>query len=161
MGVSPLLVRGGFSPVNFWNSRWQEMHSVYIFEEIDAFNWSQKCRFLGWMFVPLKEKLKKSKLQSKCHKIKTRLTMPWQTLNTPVDVRITFICFSTIHVDSFFRTDLGLKTSWTDLLEDCFFIHYLKLVTSSTFQFRDEAQKKNMCVYGHPTDPINFNTEFG
>ena len=35
--------------------------------------------------------------------------MPWQTLNTPVDVRITFICFSTIHVDSFFRTDLGLK----------------------------------------------------
>jgi hypothetical protein len=86
--------------------------------------------------------------------------MSWQTLNTPVDVRITFICFSTIHVDSFFRTDLGLKTSWTDLLEDWFFIHYLKLVNSSTLKFRDMAKKNNMCVYGHPTDPINFNTEF-
>jgi hypothetical protein len=27
--------------------------------------------FLEWIFVPLKEKLKKSKLQSKCHKIRT------------------------------------------------------------------------------------------
>jgi hypothetical protein len=27
--------------------------------------------FLGWICVPLKEKLKKSKLQSKCHKIRT------------------------------------------------------------------------------------------
>ena len=23
------------------------------------------------------------------------------------------------------------------------------------------AKKNNMCVYGHPTDPINFYTEFG
>jgi hypothetical protein len=24
-----------------------------------------------------------------------------------------------------------------------------------------KAKKKNMCVYGHPTDPMNFYTEFG
>jgi hypothetical protein len=26
-------------------SRWQEMQSGHIFEENEAFNWSQKCRF--------------------------------------------------------------------------------------------------------------------
>jgi hypothetical protein len=36
--------------------------------------------FLGWIIVPLKEKLKKSKLQSKCHKIRTDWQCQWQQL---------------------------------------------------------------------------------
>ena len=35
----------GYSPWKFRNSRWQEMQSGHIFEENEAFNWSQKCRF--------------------------------------------------------------------------------------------------------------------
>jgi hypothetical protein len=31
--------------------------------------------FLGWIFVPRKDKLKKSKLQSKCHNIRTNLVV--------------------------------------------------------------------------------------
>ena len=83
--------------------------------------------FLGWIFVPLKEKMKKSKLQSKCHKIRYRLTMSWQTLDTPVDVRITS-------------------------LHRGFFIHYRKSVTSNTFQFRDDSESKsviNKTLCGH------------
>jgi hypothetical protein len=44
--------------------------------------------------------------------------MPWQTLNTPVDVRI---------------------TSW----HRGFFIHYRKSVTSNTFQFWDDSESKS------------------
>jgi hypothetical protein len=45
--------------------------------------------------------------------------MTWQTLNTPVDVRI---------------------TSWHRV----FFIHYRKSVTSNTFQFRDDSESKSV-----------------
>jgi hypothetical protein len=53
--------------------------------------------------------------------------MPWQTLNTPVDVRI---------------------TSW----HRGSFIHYRKSVTSNTFQFRDDSESKsaiNKAFCGH------------
>jgi hypothetical protein len=42
-GFFPLLVGRGSGKLK--NSRWQEMQSGHIFEENEAFNWSQKCRF--------------------------------------------------------------------------------------------------------------------
>ena len=44
VGVSEGRVQEG-GPEKFWNSRWQEMQSGHIFEENEAFNWSQKCMF--------------------------------------------------------------------------------------------------------------------
>jgi hypothetical protein len=92
------------------------MQSGHIFEENEAFNWSQKCRFLGWIFVPLKEKLKKSKLQSKCYKIRT----DWQCHGEK------WRYFSVLpQGHTFVYMYSGILASW-------FFIHYRKSVTSNT-----------------------------
>jgi hypothetical protein len=53
----------------FWEP-WVNLYYTWYLYDF-SFNWSQKCRILGWIFVPLKEKLKKSKLQSICHNIRT------------------------------------------------------------------------------------------
>jgi hypothetical protein len=65
--VSPLFVGEGSE--KFRNSRWQEMQSGHIFEEIEAFNWSKKCRFFRGIFVPLKDQLKKSSCSQNATKL--------------------------------------------------------------------------------------------
>ena len=52
MSQSAVCKRGGFSPGKFGNSRWQEMQSGHIFEEILI--GLKNAGFLGGIFVPLK-----------------------------------------------------------------------------------------------------------
>jgi hypothetical protein len=52
MSQSAVCKRGGFSPGKFRNSRWQEMQSGHIFEEILI--GLKNAGFLGGIFVPLK-----------------------------------------------------------------------------------------------------------
>jgi hypothetical protein len=85
--------------------------------------------FLGWIFVPLKDKLKKSKLQSKCHNIRT----DWQCLVVHFQQWNMMIFFSVLPQGH-------TLTSWHRV----FFIHYRISVTFNTFQFRDDSESKSV-----------------
>ena len=59
--------------------------------------------------------------------------MPWQTLNTLVEVNFFFSVLPQGHTFVYMYSDISL---W-------FFIHYRKSVTSNTFQFRNDSESKS------------------
>jgi hypothetical protein len=47
------------------------MQSGHIFEENEAFNWSQKCRFFMVNFCSSQREIEEIQAVSKCHKIRS------------------------------------------------------------------------------------------
>ena len=64
---------GGAPPLDWWGEILDGRRcnlGIYL-RKMKLLIGLRNAGFLGWSCVPLKEKLKKSKLQSKCHKIRT------------------------------------------------------------------------------------------
>ena len=70
-GIPPSLLAGGPPPENFEILDGRRCNLGIYLRKMKLLIGLKNAGFLGWICVPLKEKLKKSKLQSKCHKIRT------------------------------------------------------------------------------------------
>ena len=100
------------------------MQSGHIFEENEAFNWSQKFRFFRANILFENKNIHRSRSKGTHYKLYcfTYLVVHFQQWK----MTIFFSVLPQGHIG----------TSW-------FFIHYRKSVTSNTFQFRDDSESKS------------------